>query len=170
MSTLQKIKFTPVTDTLPVQRPDFPPADQTLCQPTNPVCLIDGEWMTLNSSYQAIRASDITSPGAYQPAGASFPPRSFPLFAEKGRYDIQAMSLTKVPLLWRGDYEFDTRIFDASVTVHGGAPITAVMQPLKIATVTFSGRNYTGLVGHGALSGGDTDPVVGYVTKLPTSN
>ncbi len=170
MSTLQKINFTPVSDILPIQRRDFPLADPTLAQPLNAVALVDGEWLTLNSNYQVIRATDITSVGAYQPAGAAFPPRSFPLFAERGRYDVQALSSTKMPILWRGEYEFDTRIFDASAVVHSGAAITAVMQPLKVATVSFGGRNFTGLVGHGALSGADTDPVVGYVTRLPANN
>ena len=170
MSTLQKINFTPVSDILPIQRRDFALADPTLAQPSNPVCLVDGEWLTINGSYQAIRASDITSVGAVKPSGAPFPPRSFPLFAERGRYDVQAMSLTKMPLLYRGDYEFDTRIFDATAAVGSGAAITAVMQPLKIATIAFGGRNFTGLVGHGLLSGGDTDLVVGYVTKLPSTN
>ncbi len=170
MSTLQKTNFTPVSSILPIQMRDFPLADPTLAQPLNPVALVDGEWLTLNASYQVIRATDITTVGAYQPAGATFPPRSFPVFAERGRYDVQAMSLTKTPILWRGEYEFDTRIFDATAVVHGGAAISAVMQPLKVATITFSGRNFTGLVGHGLLSGGDTDPVVGYVSKLPSSN
>jgi hypothetical protein len=170
MSTLQKINFTPVSDILPVQRRDFSVSDPTLVNPLNSICLVDGEWMTINSSYQIIRATDITTPGAYQPVGAAFPPRSFPLFAERGRYDVQALSQNKMPILWRGDYEFDTRIFDASAVVHGGAAITAVMQPLKVATVVFSGRNFTGLVGHGAISGSDTDPIVGYVTRLPANN
>jgi hypothetical protein len=172
MSTLQKINFTPVSDILPVQRRDFAMADPTLIQPLNAICVIDGEWLTLNSSYQTIRATDITTVGAVAPVGAPFPPRSFPLFAERGRYDVQSLSGHKVPLLWRGDYEFDTRIFDASATVGagGGAAITAVMQPLKVATITFGGRNFTGLVGHGLLTSGDTDPIVGYVTRLPANN
>jgi hypothetical protein len=170
MSTLQKINFTPVSDILPVQRRDFPLADPTLAQPLNAIVLIDGEWLTLNSNYQVVRTTDITTVGAYQPAGAPFPPRSFPLFAERGRYDVQALSSSKVPILWRGDYEFDTRIFDATAVVHGGAAITAPMQPLKAATITFGGRNFSGLVGHGLLSGGDTDPIVGYVTRLPANN
>jgi hypothetical protein len=170
MSTVQKINFTPVSDILPVQRRDFPLADPTLAQPLNAVCLVDGEWLTLNASYQVIRASDITTPGANAPVGAAFPPRSFPVFAERGRYDVQALSSPKMPILWRGDYEFDTRIFNAAAVYNGGAAITAAMQPLKIATITIGTRNYTGLVGHGALSGGDTDPVVGYVTRLPASN
>ena len=171
MSTLQKINFTPVTDILPVQRRDFPLNDPTLAQPLNAVALVDGEWMTLNSSYQIIRATDITTVGAYRPAGASHPNGILaPLFAERGRYDVQALSSTKMPILWRGDYEFDTRIFDASATVHSGAAITFVGQPLKVATITFGGRNFSGLVGAGDLGGADTDPIVGYVTRLPASN
>jgi len=170
MSTLQKFNFELTTDNLPVQKKDFALADPTLCQPLNAVCLIDGEWMTLNAAYQLIRATDILTLGAYQPAGASFVPRSFALWAEKGRTDVQAMSGHKMPLLWRGEYEANTRIFDAAVSIHGGAPITAPFQPLKVATIGFSGRYYTGLVGHGGLTSGDVDPIVGWVTMLPAIN
>ena len=171
MSTLSKINFTPVSDILPVQRRDFPVADPTLVQPLNAVALVDGEWMTLNTSYQLVRATDITSVGAVAPAGG-IPLRAFPLFAERGRYDVQSLSGHKMPVLWRGDYEFDTRIFDATAAVGaaGGAAITYVMQPLKVATVSFGGRNFTGLVGHGLLTAADTDPIVGYVTRLPANN
>lgn len=164
MSTLQRINFTPVSDILPIQRRDFALNDPTLANPTNPNCLIDGEWFAINTSYQAVRAATIGTPGSFATV------RSFPVFAEKGRYDVQAMSLNKVPLLFRGEYEFDTRIFDATAVVHGGAAITFIMQPLKVATVTFSGRNFVGLVGHGAPGGGDVDPIVAYVTRLPSSN
>lgn len=162
MSTLQKINFTPVSDVLPIQRRDFPLADAALANPLNSVALVDGEWMTLNSSYQIVRASNIASVGARASV------RSFPLFAERGRYDVQALSSTKMPILWRGEYEFDTRIFDATVALGSGAAITAPMQGLKVATIAFGGRNFTGLVGHGGAA--DTDPVVGYVTRLPASN
>jgi hypothetical protein len=171
MSTLQKINFTPVSDILPVQRRDFALGDPTLAQPLNAVALVDGEWMTLNNSSQLVRATDITSVGSYRPAGAANPTGILvPLFAERGRYDVQALSQTKMPVLWRGEYEFDTRIFDATAVVHGGAAISYVGQPLKVATISFGGRNFSGLVGAGALGGGDVDPIVGYVTRLPASN
>jgi hypothetical protein len=166
MSTLQRINFSPVSDILPIQRRDFSLNDPTLANPTNPTCLVDGEWFTLNTSYQAIRAALIT--GTVGTTFASV--RSFPVFAEKGRYDVQAMSRNGIPLLYRGDYEFDTRIFDASAAVHGGAAITYIMQPLKVALISFSGRNFSGLVGHGTPGGGDVDPIVGYCTRLPSSN
>jgi hypothetical protein len=165
MSTLQRINFVPVSDILPIQRRDFALNDPTLANPTNPNCFVDGEWFTLNTSYQAVRAAAIGSPNSSYATV-----RSFPLFAEKGRYDIQAMSLNKIPLLYRGDYEFDDRIYDATQAIHGGAAITYIMQPLKVATITFSGRNFVGLVGHGTPGGGDVDPIVGYVTRLPSSN
>ncbi|HEU4635661.1 MAG TPA: hypothetical protein VFS41_05740 [Edaphobacter sp.] len=162
MSTVQKINFTNVSDILPVQRRDFPLADTTLADPLNSVALVDGEWMTLNSSYQILRASTIGS------AGNLATVRSFPLWAERGRTDVTAMSGRKMPVLFRGDYEFDTRIFDASVALGSGAAITTVLQPLKVATITIGSRNYTGLVGHGGSA--DTNPVVGYVTRLPANN
>lgn len=161
MSTVQKINFTPVSDILPIQRRDFALADPTLAQPLNAVALVDGEWMTLNTSYQSLRACDVTN------ATLAATLRSFPLFAERGRYDTQAMSLKKMPLLFRGDYEFDTRIFDAAATNNSGSAITTILQPLKVATITIGTRNYVGLIGH---NGVNADPIVGYVTKLPANN
>ena len=164
MSTVQKINFTPVSDILPIQRRDFALADPTLSNPLNAIVLIDGEWVTLNTSYQILRATDITSGSAF----ASL--RSFPLFAERGRYDVQAMSLHKMPILYRGDYEFDTRIFDASSTLGGAAILSGgIMSPLCVATITIGSRNFSGLVGHDGTST-NLKPIVGYVTRLPASN
>lgn len=162
MSTIQKVNFEPVSDILPVQRRDFPLADPTLANPLNAVALVDGEWMTLNTSYQILRASDVAS------TGAAATLLSFPLFAERGRYDTQGIAGTKMPILFRGDYEFDTRVFDAAVTVGSGAAISTILQPLKVATVVIGTRKYTGLVGHGGS--GDSAPIRGYVTRLPANN
>jgi hypothetical protein len=85
---------------------------------------------------------------------------------ETGRTDVQA--LRKTAILWRGDYECDTRIYDAAAALGSGAAITFVMQPLKVATITLGSRNYVGLVGHGGSA--DDDPVVGFVSRLPANN
>lgn len=172
MSTVQKINFEPVTDVLPLTRRDFPLADKTLSNPLNAVALVDGEWMTLNTGYQIVRAADITTLGTAG-AGGRATVKSFPLWAERGRYDTRAMSGVKMPVLWRGEYEFDTRIFDAVAVVASGAAITTIMQPLKVATISLTiaeggTRNFCGLVGHGGSA--DTAPVTGYVTRLPTTN
>ncbi len=162
MSTVGKINFEPVSDILPVQRRDFPLADRTLADPTNAVALVDGEWMTLDATNKLVRAAAVATPGDIATV------RAFPLFMEKGRSDVQALSMVKTMILWLGDYEFDTRIYDASVAVSGGAAITTMMQPLKVATVTIGSRNYVGLVGHAGSA--DTDPIVGYVSRLPATN
>ena len=162
MSTVMRVNFEPVRDVLPVQRTDFPLADSTLADPMNAVALVDGEWMAVNNSYQIERASVIGTPANEATK------RSYPMWAERGRYDVQAIGNRKMPILWLGAWEFDTRIFDATAVVGSGAAITAADQPLKVATITIGTRNYTGLVGHGGS--GDTAIVVGYVTRLPAVN
>lgn len=162
MSTVQRINFEPVTDVLPLHRRDFALADTTLADPLNTTTgTVDGEWMTLDSSYKLIRAASIAG------AGNQATIRSFPLWAERGRYDVQAIASRKMPIIFLGQYEFDTRIFDAAAVVNGGLAITTVLQPLKVASITIGTRNYTGLVGTQYSS---ADPVVGYVTRLPAAN
>jgi hypothetical protein len=162
MSTVQKVNFEPVSDLLATQRRDFTLADPDLADPTNAVALVDGEWMVINGTYKAVRASAIGSVG--DPATQT----GYVLFAERGRYDVQAMAQRKMPLIFMGDYEADTRIFDASVAIGSGAVIATAGQPLKVATITIGSRNYTGLVGHGGAS--DPHPIVGRVTRLPAVN
>lgn len=162
MSTIQKVNFEPISDVLPIQRKDLSLADKSLAEPNNAQALIDGEWMTIDGSYKWARAAAIGTPGTAATV------RSFPVFFEKGRSDRLGMAERKTTCLFRGEYEFDTRVYDASATVGSGAPIGSVMQPLKVATITIGSRNFVGLVGHGGAA--DTNPVVGYVTRLPASN
>ncbi len=162
MSTVQQVNFEPASDILATQRRDFALNDPTLANPLNAVALVDGEWMVINSSYKIVRATAIASVG--DPALQT----SYPLIAERGRYDVQANSQRKMPIIFMGDYEADTRIFDAAVSIGSGAPITAAGQPLKVATITIGTRNYTGLVGHGGTA--DNNPIVGRVTRLPANN
>lgn len=162
MSTIQRVNLSPVSDILPMTRRDFPMADPTLANPLNPVALIDGEWVTLNTSYQIQRPMSIAAAGN----GATV--RSFVLWAEKGRYDVQANSGRKTPVIWLGEAEWDTRVFDATASYGAGAAITTVLQPLKVYSVSIGGVKYSGLVGSGGAS--DPDPIVGYVTRLPANN
>lgn len=163
MSTVQKVNFEPVSDVNPIHRRDFPLADPTLANPGNAVCLVDGEWMSINDSAKLVRATDVATPGAVA-AGLSFP-----LFAERGRYDVQAMAEKKMPILFLGQYEFETRIFDAGANVGGSGnqAIANVLQPVRALTITLGGRNYSGLVGSAYSA---NVAIVGYVTRLPASN
>lgn len=161
-ATVQRVNLEPVTTVLDIWRKDLPLADKALAQPLNALALVDGEWLTINNAYQWVRAANVSS------AGTAATVRSFPLFFERGRSDRLGMSERKSTCLFRGEWEADTRIFDATATVGSGAPITAVMQPLKVASITLGSRVYCGLVGHGGSA--DTNPVVAYVTRLPASN
>lgn len=163
MSTVHKVNFEPVSDISPIHRRDIPLADPTLATPGNALCLVDGEWTTLDSNSKLVRATDITT------LGAVCAKMSFPLFAERGRYDVQAMAERKMPVLFLGQYEFETRIYDVTANINssGNAAISTILQPVRAATIALGGRNYTGLVGSAFTSNG---PIVGYVTRLPTSN
>lgn len=162
--TILRENFRPVGDVLPVVRRDFPLADKTLVNPDNTLVLTDGEWMTLDSSYKLVRAADVAAAGN----AAAATNLQFPLWAEQGRYDVQAMAERKPPVLWMGGWEFETRVFDPAAVVNGGAAISALWQPLKVASITIGARVYSGLVGHAGAA--DTDLVVAYVTKLPADN
>jgi hypothetical protein len=167
MSTVTRVNFEPVRDALPVHRANFPLADPTIADPLNAVALVDGEWMALDANYQLVRAADVGTPGDVATAP------SYPHWNERGRSDMLATGERRTVVLWGGFWEFDTRIFDATAAVSGGAAITAVGQPLKVATVTIGTRNYVGIVGHGNppdIGGADTEYVVGYVTRLPANN
>jgi len=161
MSTVLQVNFEPVSDILATQRRDYALADKTLANPLNAVALVDGEWMILDSTSKLIRATTIGS------VGNAATMTSYPLFAERGRYDVLAMSSVKMPIIFLGPWEADTRIFDATATVGSGAAITTVGQPVKVATVTIGSRNYSGLVGAGSS---ETSLIVGRVTRLPAQN
>ncbi len=163
MSTIAKTNFEPVSNLMYIETRDFQLADPTLANPTNAVALVDGEWMTFDSNGKVVRASTIGTGDNLATV------QSWPMWANRGSTDIQAMGQRKVPLLWLHSWEFDTRVFDASKALGSGAAITAVGQPVKVATITVSGRNFTGLVGHGG-AGSDASPIVGYVSKLPANN
>lgn len=161
MSTVTRVNFEPVRDSLPVHRANFPLAVPAIADPLNAVALVDGEWMSLNTSYQLARAADVATPGSLATG------LSYPVWNERGRSDVLATGERRTVVLWGGFWEYDTRIFDATAVISGGAAITAVDQPLKVATITIGTRNYVGIVGAQA---GDADQWVGYVTRLPANN
>lgn len=173
MSTIQRTNFEPLSDVIPVVRRDFTLADRTLVDPLNAAALIDGEWMIVNDSYKLIRATDVTTPGA-KAKNATYRVRSFPLFSERGRTDVQA--LLKSVVLFGGWYEAESRIFDATAKSTGGTgytypAISYVGQPLQVATVTVGTRNLSGLVGANVDEFTTDIPfIVGWVTRLPANN
>jgi len=158
--------FLPLDDILPIRTRSYVVADPQLTKPMNAVSIYDGEWVALNSAGKLVRASDISTLG-----NASSIWRPFPVFTPLGSTDAQAMGDPMLAVIFGGDgTEWSTTIFNPAVTIGSGAPITAMHQPLKVATIQLvspSGtRNFTGLVGHGGAA--DSAPVVGIVTEVPT--
>lgn len=161
MATIQRINFELVSDILKDQVRDFALADKTIADPLNANAFVDGEWFIIDASYKAARAVAINA------ADNLATQTSYPIFAERGRSDVLASSQRKVPLIFMGEWEADTRLFDATKAIGGGAIINAVGMPLKVASITIGGKIVSGLVGAVA---GDGEPIVGRVTRLPTNN
>jgi hypothetical protein len=165
MSTVSKVNFEPKSDILKEHQKDFSLADGNLATPDNAVCAIDGEWFIPDTTGKKIvRATDVTSVGD-EPDDYLL----MPCWSERGRTDVQAMSRRALTMIFMGEYEFDTRIFNAAVAVGTGAAITLVGQPLKVATITIGSRNYSGLVG-AVFNEAAPAKFVGYVTRLPAAN
>lgn len=131
-----------LSDLVPVQKRDFYMADPTLLNPnvTNPV--LDGEWLELDSSYKLVRGSSEQAKPAWQ------------LFAERGRYDTQAIG--KAPVLFLGMYEAECSIVDTAGAAVGDA--------LVVQDVTIGGLTKRGLKKLGV--GGGEHMIFGYVTKV----
>lgn len=155
MSTVERVNFEPFSDILQTQRRDYSLADPALADPLNAVALVDGEWMVIDNAYRLVRASVI---GALGDASTQ---TSYVLFAERGRSDVRAQATVKMPVVFMGDYEADTRIFDAAA----GGGISAAGQPLTVKTITIGTRNFSGLVAQAGA-----EPIVGRVTRLPATN
>jgi len=165
-STITKVNFELQSDLMATQRRDIPLADGNLFNPMNSDYLVDGEFITFNDDYKMVRAADITL-GAGTAAAKPGASNAMPLFAEKGRYDVQANAERKTPCIYMGPFEADTRVFDD--LLNGG--ITAAGQNLKVAVISIVvagvAKKFSGLIRH---VDGDPDPIVGIVTRLPIKN
>jgi hypothetical protein len=137
--------LTLISEVMPVSRRDFYMFDPTLLNPNNANPVIDGEWLELDANYKLIRGSGngTSNHGAFQ------------LFAERGRYDTQAIGKTTV--LFIGGYEAETTVTDTTSM--------AVGNQLVIADVTVGGLTRRGLLKLPAGAG--TYFVVARVTRLP---
>jgi hypothetical protein len=133
--------FELISEVLPVQRRDFALAVTDLLNPLNANPLVDGEFLSLNASYQLVRGSGIlATPG-------------WAVFAERGRYDTQAIGKTVV--LFNGGYEAETRICDVTGL--------SVGDPLMVSDVTVDSLTKQGLL---AATTGERR-IFGHVTRLP---
>ena len=135
-----------VSDVQDIGRRDFTLANKNDINPTNPACIIDGEFVSLTLDYQIARSA----------AGVL----GFAVFAEKGRFDVQAIG--KLTVLMYKPYEADTRVF-----VPGGT--LALGQPLSIAA-SVDIHDGAGAVRTGLAGASGDQIVLGYVTRMPATN
>lgn len=135
--------LTLISEVMSVIRRDFYLTDPTLLNPNNANPVIDGEWLELDSAYKVLRGTGNSALNAWQ------------LFAERGRYDTQAIG--KSTLLFIGGYEAETTVVDATGLVVGNQ--------LVVADVTVSALTRRGLKKLPAAAG--TYGVVARVTRLP---
>lgn len=137
------INFKLVSEFQTIHRRPFELADPAILKPTNANPLLDGEFLELDAAYKAVR-------GTVNPALVP----SFAYFAERGRYETQA--ILKGPLLYGGFYEADTLIMNATGLTLGGE---LEVNNVTIATLTKRGLKIQ-----------TTGKIVGYVTRLPANN
>ncbi len=139
--------LTLISEVLPIHRRDFTLADGSLLNPNGSNPLLDGEWLELNSSYKIARG-----------AGAPQATPAWQVFAERGRYDTQAIG--KVPLLFAAGYEAETSICDVTGCSVGSA--------LVVANVTVGGQVKRGL--DLIPAGAGNYLIFAYVTRLVGTN
>ena len=137
------INFKLISEFQTIHRRSFELAVPAILDPNNAQPLVDGEFLELDGSYKTAR-------GAASPAVVP----SFVYFAERGRYETQA--LQKGPVLYLGWYEADTKIMDSTGL--------AVGDPLEVVDVTIGG------IVRRALKKATTGYVIGYATRLPAAN
>ena len=133
-----------ISEVLPVQRRDFYMDDPALLNPNNANPLLDGEWLSLNSSYKLARGT------------GTLATRPFQVWTERGRYDTQAIG--KATVLFSGAYEAETSVADLTGLAIGDC--------LVVGDVTVGGLTKKGLLKLPAAAAGYW--VVGTVTRLPT--
>lgn len=138
------VNFELITELQALLRRDFYVADPTLVDPTNANPLMDGEFLSLDTSYKLIRAAT----GGF----------GFALFMERGRMDVQAIKKTTV--LFGNTYEADTRVFTAAGLALGGRVMIS-------SAVSLDGVTKSGLIAHDADAAKE---IVGRVTRLPANN
>jgi hypothetical protein len=142
--------FKLVSEFQTIHRRPFELADPSILNPNNANPLLDGEFLVHTAAYKMARGTG--------PATGEVVP-SFAYFAERGRYEVQAIQ--KGPFLYLGDYEADTLIMDATGVTLGMALVAA-----EVTIATLAKR---GLVRWPAVPVGG-EKVVGYVTRLPANN
>lgn len=134
--------ITPVNDNV---RRDVELADPTLLDPNESDCLVQGEWLTYDSSAKAIRATSVTTTQVFQ------------VWSQKG--DLAGQAIGKICVLMAHEYEADTDMFKDNDNYAVGSELTVDDNTIDGVT----GRASLEL----AASGGFVHAIC---TKIPSTN
>lgn len=138
--------------------------------------LVDGEWLMLSGETGKLtRAFGGTFALPDETKPVSMP--CFPLYAERGRSELMAIS--KVPVIWLGSFEVDTHMINFAtefasgvgkrVVVKGGVTPGIKGGTAMSSTVCFSLLDLQVYTAAGAKLA-DDGHTVGFVTRSPASN
>jgi len=134
-----------------IHRRSFEMATPAILNPDNVRPLIEGEWLQLDTAYKMDRGGDNAGDMTDE---ATVP--SFAYFAERGRYETQALG--KGPILYMTMYEAETKVMDSTGL--------AIGDQLAVFDLDLGGA---GIIRRG-LAEQSAGFVVGYVTRLPANN
>lgn len=150
---IKKVNFLLTTPYLDLDTRDFASDVTDAFDPSKAASFVDGEWLMMADGYKVKRATTgetgtiATSPGIV-----------FPMYAERGRTELQA--LKKCPVIWRGSFEVRTNVLlAANIPTVLGAPLT-----LAAGDVFGDGQDRT------SFKTATADQYVyGYVTRVETA-
>jgi len=144
------INFKLISEFQTIHRRPFEFVAPEIIDPNNARPLVDGEFLELQATVYKMGRGGDNNAGTPDPGAGP----SFVYFAERGRYEVQAIA--KGPFLYLGQYEADTKIMDAAALAVGDA--------LEVVDIDIGGIIRRGLK---KKTSGFT---VGYATRLPAQN
>ena len=147
------INFKLVSEFQTIQRRPFEFTAPAILNPTDVRPIVDGEFLQHDSAYKMARGGNNALAAAPAPDDEALVP-SFAYFAERGRYETQA--ILKGPFLYLGPYEADTMIMYGTGISLGDA--------LSVWDISIGGIIRRGLFKR------TSGYVVGYATRLPVNN
>lgn len=109
---MSKPNFELITELQTLTRRDFPLADPTILAPVGATPLLDGEFLELDTNYKLARKPENTGHVVVGGTAEGANLLVFPVFAERGRYDTQAIG--KTTILMMGMYEAETHVCDGT--------------------------------------------------------
>jgi len=177
ITNVKEQNFFIVSDPLKYTVMDVEVANENLVNPEHADCLIDGEWVKLDSNGKAVRIThlDDTYPIMTQAPGAAMTTvnvvmknadKCFPVLTLKKATDKQMTK--KIQIIKLGTFEADTYRWDSAATYNIGDEVVVGLVDGKVAILPKADISSA----HDAWKPmyQNIEKVIGIVTKLPADN